>query len=318
MQTTLFDTESTNELTSAKPFLKWAGGKTQLLPEFEKRLPTSIIKTKKIDSYIEPFMGGGAMFFFLKRNYNVKNSFLFDINPELIVGYKTIQKNPKELINRLCQMEEDFLKKSEEDRKEFYYDVRESYNSQMNGFDYDNYDDEWIKRTTYLIFLNKTCFNGLFRQNKKGGFNVPFGRYKKPTVCDEKNINEVSIALRNTKISHADFSESEKYIENGSFVYLDPPYRPLNTTSSFTSYSKDGFDDKDQKRLSIFFKEMDERGALLMLSNSDPKNENPDDEFFDNLYNNYNIERVPAKRHINCDASKRGQINEIIVRNYQQ
>lgn len=317
MQTTLFKKELTNEVTSAKPFLKWAGGKTQLLSEFEKRLPAPILKTKVIDSYIEPFIGGGAMFFFLKRNYNVKNSFLFDINPELIIGYKTIQNNAKELIAILSQMEKEYLKKSEEDRKEFYYNVRENYNLQMNDFDYDNYNNEWIERTCYLIFLNKTCFNGLFRQNKKGGFNVPFGKYKNPTICDEKNINEVSIALKNTKIARADFSESRKYVEKNSFIYLDPPYRPLNKTSSFTSYAKDGFFDEDQIRLAHFFKEMDQRGAYLMLSNSDPKNEDPDDEFFDNLYTNFNIERVPAKRHINCDASKRGKINEIIVRNYQ-
>lgn len=304
------------ELTNAKPFLKWAGGKTQLLPEFEKRLPSSVIKNKVIESYIEPFIGGGAMFFFMKRNYHIKKSFLFDINPELIVGYKTIQNNSKELIEILNKMEKEYLKKSEENRKEFYYTVRDSYNSQMNGFDYDSYNDEWIERTTYLIFLNKTCFNGLFRQNKKGGFNVPFGRYKNPTICDKKNINEVNLALKNTELFCADFNESEGYVDKDSFVYLDPPYRPLNKTSSFTSYAKDGFDDEDQERLSIFFKKMDKIGAHLMLSNSDPKNEDPEDEFFDKLYMGYNIERVPAKRHINCDASKRGEIKELIIRNY--
>ncbi len=317
MQTNLYNSESASEITDAKPFLKWAGGKTQLLPEFKKRLPSFIHKTRKIDSYIEPFIGGGAMFFFLKRNYNVENSFLFDINPELIIGYKTIQNNSKELIEILCKMEKEYHKKSEKKRKEFYYDVRDNYNLQMNDFDYDNYNSEWIERASYLIFLNKTCFNGLFRQNKKGGFNVPFGRYKNPTICDAKNIKEVSKALKNTEIFCDDFYESEKYIENGSFVYLDPPYRPLNKTSSFTSYAKDGFADEDQIRLAKFFKEMDQRGSHLMLSNSDPKNEDPDDEFFDELYTNYIIERVPAKRHINCDASGRGKINEIIVRNYQ-
>lgn len=304
------------ELANAKPFLKWAGGKTQLLPEFEKRLPSSVKKDKVIKSYIEPFIGGGAMFFFLKRNYHVKKSFLFDINPELIIGYKTIQNNSKELIKILNRMEKEYLKKSEKCRKEFYYKVRDSYNLQINGFDYSNYNSEWIKRTSYLIFLNKTCFNGLFRQNKKGEFNVPFGRYKNPTICDQKNISQVSIALKNAKIFCADFNESDQYINEDSFVYLDPPYRPLNKTSNFTSYAKDGFDDEDQRRLSSFFEKMDRRGAHLMLSNSDPKNEDPDDEFFDTLYSEYNIERVPAKRHINCDASKRGEIKELIIRNY--
>ncbi|NYB26966.1 MAG: DNA adenine methylase [Methanobacteriaceae archaeon] len=314
MQMTLVKREM--ELANAKPFLKWAGGKTQLLPEFEKRLPSSVKKDKVIKSYIEPFIGGGAMFFFLKRNYHVKKSFLFDINPELIIGYKTIQNNSKELIKILNRMEKEYLKKSEKCRKEFYYKVRDSYNLQINGFDYSNYNSEWIKRTSYLIFLNKTCFNGLFRQNKKGEFNVPFGRYKNPTICDQKNISQVSIALKNAKIFCADFNESDQYINEDSFVYLDPPYRPLNKTSNFTSYAKDGFDDEDQRRLSSFFEKMDRRGAHLMLSNSDPKNEDPDDEFFDTLYSEYNIERVPAKRHINCDASKRGEIKELIIRNY--
>lgn len=313
MQTTLFEREYTN----AKPFLKWAGGKTQLLEAFNSRLPTHITKNRTIDSYIEPFIGGGAMFFFLKRNFDIKKSFIFDVNPELIVGYKTIKNNPKELIEELCSIEETFLKKSEEERKEFFYQIRDNYNSQMNGFDYDSYNLEWVERTKYLIFLNKTCFNGLFRQNKKGGFNVPFGRYKNPTICDSENIKEVSLALKDTKIFCADFTKSEKYIEKGSFVYFDPPYRPLSKTASFTSYAKDGFTDDDQIRLAKFFSKLDTLGAYLMLSNSDPKNENPDDEFFDELYKEYNIERVPAKRHINCDASKRGAINEVIIRNYQ-
>ena len=186
----------------------------------------------------------------------------------------------------------------------------------MNDFDYDNYSNEWIERTSHLIFLNKTCFNGLFRQNMKGEFNVPFGRYKNPKICNEKNIIEVNKALGNTEIFCGDFSEASEYIKKESFVYLDPPYRPLNKTSNFTTYSKDGFIDEDQTKLAEFFEDMNKRGAYLMLSNSDPKNENPHDEFFDALYKDYNIERVTAKRHINCNASKRGEINELIITNY--
>jgi len=312
MQTTFLN----HEYTKAKPFLKWVGGKTQLLEAFSSRLPTHIIKSRVIDSYIEPFIGGGAMFFFLKRYFDVKESFLFDINKELIVGYKAIKNDHKKLIDELCSIEDLFLEKTEDNRKEFFYQMRDEYNSQMHDFDYDNYNSDWIERAKYLIFLNKTCFNGLFRQNKSGGFNVPFGRYKKPTICDKNNLEEVSKALRNTEIFCADFTESESYIKKGSFIYFDPPYRPLNKTSTFTSYSKDGFFDEDQIRLADFFKKLDNKGTYLMLSNSDPKNEDPNDEFFDNLYNGYNIERVPAKRFINCDASKRGAINEIIVRNY--
>lgn len=312
MQTTF----SNHEYTKGKPFLKWAGGKTQLLDTFSSRLPDDIKKNRVIDSYIESFVGGGAMFFYLKRNFDIKKSFLFDINKELIIGYNVIKNNHEELIDELCSIEDSFLEKSQEERKEFYYLMRDEYNSQMNNFDYDNYNSDWIERAKYLIFLNKTCFNGLFRQNSKGEFNVPFGRYARPTICDKNNIEEVSKALRNTEIFCADFTESGKYVEKGSFIYFDPPYRPLNKTSTFTSYSKDGFSDEDQIRLADFFKKLDKKGAYLMLSNSDPKNENPDDDFFDKLYNGYKIERVPAKRFINCDASKRGAINEIIVRNY--
>ena len=256
------------------------------------------------------------MFFFLRKNYNVKNSVLFDINKELIIGYKVIQNNYKELINELCELEVDYLAKSEDDRKEFYYEIRKFYNEQMIDFDYVKYTKEWIGRAVYLIFLNKTGFNGLFRQNKQGGFNVPVGRYKNPKICDKKNIVEVNKALRNTLIICNDFSKAREYISKDSFVYLDPPYRPLNKTSSFTSYAKDGFTDNDQRRLGDFFQEMDRRGAFLMLSNSYSKNNDLNDEIFDQLYDGFNIERVSAKRFINCDASKRGEINEIIVRNY--
>lgn len=312
MQITLYKNKSSN----AKPFLKWAGGKTQLLDEFNKRLPQKILKSRDIQNYVEPFVGGGAMFFFLKRNYDLNNSVLFDINKELIIGYKVIQNNFKQLIDELCGLELDYLKRSELDRKEYYYNIRKGYNEQMIDFDYVNYNDEWITRASYLIFLNKTGFNGLFRQNKKGEFNVPIGRYKNPKICDEKNIIEVNKALKNTLILCDDFSRADEYINQDTFVYLDPPYRPLNKTSNFTSYAKDGFTDYDQNRLADFYKRMDKKGAFLMLSNSDPKNNDPNDEFFDELYADFNIERVPAKRFINCDASKRGKINEIIVRNY--
>jgi len=301
---------------NAKPFLKWAGGKSQILNELEKRLPADIIGKKTIPRYIEPFVGGGAMFFFLKRNYHVKESYLFDKNDELIMAYEVIKNDHERLINLLSEIEEIHLEKSEYERKENYYRIREIYNQQMNEFDNQHYNEEWIRRVSYLIFLNKTCFNGLFRQNRRGEFNVPFGRYKNPKICDKQNLIEVHKALKNTRILCGDFTDSKDYIEDGSFIYLDPPYRPISNTSHFTSYFKEGFTDYDQKKLADFFKEMDERNAYLMLSNSDPKNEDPRDEFFDILYKDYYIERIPAKRNINRDASKRGKINELVIRNY--
>lgn len=304
------------KLLNARPFLKWVGGKTQLLNEFEKRIPDQIREKKTIKKYIEPFVGGGALFFYLKAKYDIEDSYLFDINKELIVAYKTIQMESKALIDKLEEIENKHLEKSEENRKEHYYEVRNKFNRQMSNFDYDNYNENWVERTNFLIFLNKTGFNGLFRQNQKCEFNVPFGRYNNPKIYDEKNIIAVSKALKNTEIICGDFTESEKYVEKESFIYFDPPYRPISKTSNFTTYAKNGFQEEDQIRLSELFKKMDKKGAYLMLSNSDPKNEDIEDDFFDELYRGYTIERVPAKRHINCDASKRGEINELIITNY--
>lgn len=306
-----------SDVINARPFLKWAGGKTQLLDELYKRLPLSLIQSGEIERYVEPFVGGGALFFFLKRNFKIKEAFLMDINKELIIGYKVVQRNVNELIHELSIMEEMYLKLPEQGRKDFYYNIRDEYNEQKEGFDYANYNFDWIKRAAYLIFLNKTCFNGLYRLNRKGEFNVPFGKYKNPVICDAENLIEVSKALIDTEIICADFEESKKYIRRNTLVYLDPPYRPLNNTSSFTSYNEDGFDDYDQMRLANFFKEMDKLGAYLMLSNSDPKNENEEDDFFDRLYEGFIIERVKAKRCINSNAHKRGDINELVIRNYE-
>ncbi|MDN5331253.1 MAG: adenine methylase [Tepidanaerobacteraceae bacterium] len=304
-------------LNNAKPFLKWAGGKSQLLDELYKRLPLAFIQSGEIERYVEPFVGGGAFFFFIKRNFKVRESFLLDINRELMISYKVIQNNVNELIDELRNIEEKYLKLSEEYRKHFYYKIREEYNRQKNNFDYANYNFDWIKRAASLIFLNKTCFNGLYRLNKKGEFNVPFGKYKNPTICDSENLIAVHRALEDTEIICADFEESKKYIHKNTLVYLDPPYRPLNDTSNFTSYSESGFNDDDQRRLAYFFKEMDKRGAYLILSNSDPKNVDVNDNFFEELYSGFIIERVKAKRHINCYGNKRGEINELIIRNYK-
>jgi len=312
MQLTL----SNKKIVNAKPFIKWAGGKTQLLEELDKRLPKKIIENGFIENYVEPFVGGGALFFYLKNKYNIKSAYLLDINPELIVSYKAIKRNNKKIIQILKDLENEYIRMSNEDRSDFYYKIRDSFNKEGKEFDYRHYNAKWPYRAAKLIFLNKTCYNGLFRQNSKGEFNVPFGRYKNPAICDENNIIEVSKALENTSIMCADFEKSSRYIKKGTLVYLDPPYRPLNATSNFTNYSKEGFTDDEQIRLAKFFKKMDKKGAYLILSNSDPKNENPEDQFFDDLYKEYNIYRVMASRMINCQADKRGYIQELIITNY--
>ncbi len=300
----------------ARPFLKWAGGKTQLLEAIDERLPAHIKDSGRIDRYVEPFVGGGAVFFHLQAQYEAGVSYLFDINRELMVGYRAIQQDSEGLINQLRELETAFLKKSQEDRKAQFYQIRDAYNTQMLEFDYERYSEQWVDRATFLVFLNKTCYNGLFRQNKKGEFNVPYGRYANPTICDAENLRAVHRALQHTHVLCADFTTAGKYINEGTFVYFDPPYRPLNATSGFTGYFKDAFDDTDQRKLGRFFREMDATGADLLLSNSDPQNEDPADTFFDDLYDGYRIERVPAKRFINCDGENRGEVNELLIRNY--
>jgi len=302
----------------ARPFLKWAGGKTQLLDAIDARLPESIKETGTIDRYVEPFVGGGAVFFHLQNHYQIQESFLLDINRELIVGYRVIQETPEKLIQWLHEIETKYLELSESGRKKYYYRTRDQYNARMKHFDYTQFGPGWIKRAAQLIFLNKTCYNGLFRQNKKGEFNVPHGRYVNPTICDEENLRAVHFALQNTKIICADFRESEKYISRNSFVYFDPPYRPLNKTSGFTSYFKSDFTDDDQRDLAAFYHRMHQRGAFLLLNNSDPKNEDPDDNFFENLYGKkaVAIDRVLARRFINRNGTGRGPINELTVYNY--
>lgn len=300
----------------AKPFLKWAGGKTQLLVDLAQRLPKKIKETRIINTYIEPFVGGGAFFFYLRGRYELKNVYLMDINKELMLGYMVIQREPDALISGLGQLADEYLALDATARKDYYYMVRERYNQEMHAFNYQSFGASWIRRACYLVFLNKTCFNGLFRQNKKGEFNVPYGRYKNPTICDASNITKVSKALAGVKLICADFHSSEAYIKANSLVYFDPPYRPLSETAKFTSYAKGNFTDEDQIGLAKYFRKLDKRNAFLLLSNSDPMVANHQDDFFDHLYQGFRIERVFARRSINRDGYKRGEITELIISNY--
>lgn len=300
----------------AKPFLKWAGGKSQLLTVIEDKFPNDIKKNKKINKYFEVFVGGGALYFDLMNNYDVKESYIYDINQELILTYKVIKNNPKELIELLFDLQEKYVPLNQEDRKKYFLNIRTKFNEDLKDFDFENYNDSHIIRASYVIFMNKTCFNGLFRLNKKGEFNVPHGRYKNPLICDDKNIKAVSKQLKHTKIINGNYYESEDLIDENSLVYLDPPYRPLSKKSSFTTYAGFEFTDKHQIELANFYKRISKNGAKAILSNSDPKNEDANDNFFDDLYKDFNINRVKAKRSINSNGKKRGAINEILVTNY--
>ncbi len=301
----------------AKPFLKWAGGKTQLLDQFSMFFPEEL-KDGIIENYYEPFLGSGAVFFFIAQNYNIKNAYLSDINEELILTFNTVKKDASSLIEELKNLKEEYNLFGEKEQELFFYRVREIYNQEKTKIDYKNYSKEWIKRAAKMIFLNKTCFNGLFRLNRKGEFNVPFGRYKNPGIIDEENLLRSSEVLQNAEIFITDFENVKNRISNNFFIYFDPPYRPISKTSSFTSYSKYDFNDEDQIRLAQLYKELGKNGNKLMLSNSDPKNENPNDDFFENHYKEFNIYRVKATRMINCKGNKRGPINELIITNYNK
>ena len=293
-----------------KPFIKWVGGKGQLLSEINKLYPVEL--GKNINKYAEIFVGGGAVLFDILSKYKLDEVYISDKNLELINTYKSIRDNVDILIKSLKEMEEQYIPLDNENRKDYYYKKREEYNSLKINSEVNN-----IEKAVLFIFLNKTCFNGLYRVNKKGKFNVPMGAYKKPKICDEENLKNVSLTLRNVKIVYADYKESEKFIDDKTFVYIDPPYRPLNITSSFTSYTENDFNDKEQIELAEYINVLNKKGAKIVISNSDPKNNDIDDNFFDKLYKNYNINRVKATRMLNSNASLRGAINELLITNYK-
>ena len=303
-----------NVLFKASPVLKWAGGKTRLLPQLRARYPEQL-QQGKINTYIEPFVGGGAVFFDLINNFSLEKAYLFDINTELIVLYQVIQKDVDYLIEELSILSDNYLILNSDKRKKFYYKYRDRYNCFDKKIDTSLYQKEWSKRAALTIFLNRTCFNGLYRVNKAGAFNVPMGKYKNPRILNIDNLKAVNKVLQIARIQQADFSKVLKYADCHTFIYYDPPYKPISKTASFNSYSSDTFDDSEQKRLRETFKLASEQGVLQMLSNSDPSNYK-EDSFFDDLYREFNIQRISASRAINSKGNSRGEIKEILITNY--
>ncbi len=293
----------------AKPFLKWAGGKTQLITDIEKALPKEFISQKF--TYVEPFVGSGAILFWVLNNFpNVEKAVINDINADLTNTYKVIASQPNELISVLTQFQGEFhdLDALEEQKKEYFYHKREVFNTRATNK---------VTQAALFIFLNRTCFNGLFRVNKNNGFNVPIGSYKKPTICDANNLKVVSEALQRVEILSGDYQETLKHAEKPALFYFDPPYKPLNNTSSFNSYAKDEFGDAEQLRLRDFCKTLDSLEHKWILSNSDVKGKDINDTFFDDIYQEFNIQRVYATRMINANAEKRGKLTELLITNYQ-
>ncbi len=291
-----------------KPFLKWAGGKGQLLSEIREYYPFA---DGKVTKYAEPFVGGGAVLFDILSRFDLEAVYISDINFDLINAYTVVRDNVKELITLLMQMQTDYIPLNTEERKNYYLGRRKRFNELKTVAD----NSASPVRAALFIFLNKTCFNGLYRVNRKGLFNVPAGSYKNPLICDEKNLRAVSARLQNVRIVCGDYRKSADFIDDKTFVYFDPPYRPLTETAGFTAYTEDAFDDEKQIELSMFVREMNSRGARILVSNSDPGNVNPYDSFFDDIYSGRNIRRVEAVRVINSKSERRGKIKELLISN---
>ena len=292
-----------------KPFLKWAGGKGQLLDKIKEYYP---FEEGNITRYAEPFIGGGAVLFDILSKYQLDEVYISDINADLINTYRAIRDDVDKVIGFLKSMEEKFLSFEIEERKNYFYQQRDRFNSLKS----ENYNIVDLEKAALMIFLNKTCFNGLYRVNKKGLFNVPMGSYKKPTICDEKNLRAVSECLQNVIIVHGDYKQSESFIDRRTFVYFDPPYRPITESASFTAYTEYDFNDKEQIELAEFVNKIDKMGAKIVISNSDPKNIDENDNFFDEIYSSHMIKRVDATRMINSNAKKRGKIKELLISNF--
>ena len=295
-------------MAKAKPFIKWVGGKTQLIEQLDAQLPADFGNWENV-TYIEPFIGGGAMLFYMLQRYpNIQRAVINDVNSDLTTCYRTVRDFPEQLIASLQDIQDSYYAlQTEEARKEFFLAVRERYNEK---------NLEPIENTTKFFFLNRTCFNGLYRVNKKGLFNVPFGKYSNPTICDPETILKDSELLQRVEILNGDFEATFEHAQGNSFFYFDPPYRPLSDTSSFNDYAKESFNDDAQIRLKVYCDRINEAGFHFMLSNSDCKGKNENDNFFDVLYGAYPIERVWASRSINSNPNKRGKLTEILVHNY--
>lgn len=291
--------------TIAKPFVKWVGGKTQLLEEVRKSLPIDLHLREGI-TYVEPFVGGGAVLFWILQAYpNIKRAVINDINSELICTYRVIKENVHKLIAELGVLQAEYISLNAEDRKDYFLARRLEFNTKKASD---------VRTASLFIFLNRTCFNGLYRVNSKGEFNVPHGRYVNPKICDAENLFAVSKLLQRVEIMCGDFAATEKFSRCNTIYYLDPPYKPLSETSSFTSYAKEGFDDAEQIRLRDFCTRIAQQKSQFVASNSDPR-EKKGNSFFEQIYEQFNIKRVSATRLINANPSNRGVVSEIMISN---
>lgn len=312
--TTNIQTSPQNEPITKKvtPVIKWAGGKTQLLNQIEERLPKSMPR-----KYVEPFIGGGAVFIHMLQRYEFDKVLLSDRNPALVALYNNIKFQPDVLTNGLLEIQNQYNNlESDEEKKSFFENIKLLYNTESR---------ETLDGSIRFIFLNKTCFNGLYRENKKGLYNVAWGKKDTINLFDAENITNLHRLLSKrdscgnyvVEIKCLDYSQAFSYADGDTFMYMDPPYRPV-TLAGFTSYQGCGFNDDDQRQLADCVKLASRYGSKIMLSNSDPRNAKytVDEDFFDNLYSEFKIDRVSARRNINCKGSDRKGATEILVMNY--
>lgn len=299
----------TGEKRRVRPFVKWAGGKGQLLPEIERYYPFA---GGEVTKYAEPFVGGGAVLFDILGRFELEAVYLSDVNAELINAYTVLRDHAGELVERLSAIRAEYLPAGREGRKADYLARRARFNELKASAE----ASTAVERAALLIFLNRTCYNGLYRVNRKGMFNVPAGEYKNPPICDGENLLAASEALKGAEIVCGDYRRAADFVDGRTFVYFDPPYRPLSVTANFTAYTEGCFDDGRQRELARFAGELGARGARIVLSNSDPKNIDPADAFFDEIYSDWQIRRVEALRMINSRRDARGPIKELLISNF--
>ncbi|UUX33550.1 DNA adenine methylase [Fundicoccus culcitae] len=289
----------------AKPFVKWAGGKSKLSSTILDFSSTKL-DFDDFDTYMEPFVGGGGMFFAVANQHNFKKKIISDNNLQLINTYKVIKENVNGLITELDKIQNEFnALPSMDDKKEYYLFLRATFNKHLLS-------DNLVKQSSLLIALNKLGFNGLYRVNGKGEFNVPFGQKKTANLYSKNNLHNVNHILQTTEIYHLDFRDTIEFVDEKTLVYIDSPYRPLPGTQAF-KYQKSDFDDNDQIELAEYCQEINHRNGSFILSNSDPIQKDPNDFFFDDLYKDFDIARIDARRSIGATASRRGVVSEILV-----
>lgn len=304
-----------NRATLAGPFLKWAGGKSQLLPQIDPLLPAAL-KQGRLTRYVEPFVGSGALFFHIRRHYPVSEYLLLDQNPALILTYQVVQQQVEALIDALSALQAAFWAQDGDGRKATYYGLRERFNAGRAIAATAMTAEAQVERAAQLIFLNRTGYNGLYRVNSRGEFNVPFGRYRQPAICQTDTLRAAARCLQGVQLIRGSFADCEPFVDSRAFVYFDPPYRPLSATANFTAYAAEAFDEREQWRLAEFYRRLDQRGACLLLSNSDPRHARPDDHFYAEAYPDFRVETVQARRRINSRADRRRYVSELLILNY--